>query len=306
MNELAKVLHYYSLLEDTSSYKIVCPFHDDVNASLLINLADNNFYCFGCQQSGNALKFVMLTEKHLDDLHSCMKYYKILKSRRTVSLQQYLKTKPIDNKQATIEAIDYYNGLSRTNWNEESPEKNYMISRGFTEKSLALAKAKINYNDSYPVIFPMFDNGEFKGWVCRTMDKKIERKRKYLYNTGFSRRSTLVGDYNFSIVVLVEGYMDWLKMRQFGLKNVAAILGWKVTANQITKLKEAGVKTIISALDNDKCGNDGTKYLANFFNVLRFQFLEGVKDPGDMDEEIFKKCKRKNTERIREEKIKWD
>lgn len=294
MNELAKVVHYYSLLEEQGSYKVVCPFHDDVNASLKINLEDNSFYCFGCNVSGDAFKFVKLMNKKLDDLQAYRLYLKILNSRRTVHLRHKLVIKPVDNKQATIEAMDYYNGLSMTNWRkEQSDVKEYLKKRGFNPYALSLAKAKINYNYAYPVIFPMYDNGEFKGWVCRTTDKEVEKKRKYLYNSGFSRRSTLVGDYKSKTVVIVEGYMDWLKMRQFGLKNVVAILGWKITSNQIEKLKNAGVEIVISALDNDTCGRNGTAYLRKCFNVVQFFYPEGVKDPGEMDENMFSYCKTK-------------
>lgn len=292
MDELSRVLDYYSLFEDMPSYKIVCPFHDDINPSMIVNLEKNNFYCFGCQASGDAFKFVKLMNKTLDDLQAYKKYFYILKSRKKVKLRTKFVIKHIDNKQATIEAQDYYNGLSQTKWKTDDSEvKKYLIKRGFTAESLILAKAKVNsVSFSYPVIFPMYDNGEFKGWVSRTTNLEIEKKRKYLYNTGFSRRSTLVGNYNASTVVIVEGYMDWLKLRQFGLKNVAALLGWKATSNQVQKLKDAGVKTIVSALDNDTCGKNGTKYLQTIFDVVEFKYTAGVKDPGDLNIETFRRC----------------
>lgn len=301
MNELAKVLDYYGLFEDQSSYKIICPFHDDINPSMVVNLEENNFYCFGCNVSGDAFKFTRLINKEKDDLQAYIKYYNILKSRKRIKLKNKTVIKHTDNKQALIEAKDYYYGLSKTNWREEnSITKDYLLQRGFTIKSLEIAQAKINYNNSYPVVFPMLDNNEFKGWVSRTTNSEIEKKRKYLYNTGFSRRSTLVGDYKAKTVTIVEGYMDWLKLKQYGLKNVVAILGWKITANQIQKLKDNGVKIIVSALDNDTCGKNGTEYLKNYFKVVRFYFPENIKDPGDLNLKTFKKCisRTKNNWRI--------
>jgi 5S rRNA maturation endonuclease (ribonuclease M5) len=282
--ELAKVLHYYGLYQDSPEYKIVCPFHEDINASLKINLKDNSFYCFGCNKTGDALKFVQLLNKNLDDLSACMRYYKILKSKRVKVLKQknYTKIK-VEDEQALIEAEDYYNGLKSINWEKyDGPEKLYMRARGFIGSTLNKCKAKVNYNNAYPIVFPMYDLKEFKGWVCRTTNKAIEKQRKYLYNTGFSRSNTLVGDYAAKVVIIVEGYMDWLKMRQFGKNKVAAILGWKATDQQIKKLKTKGVSVIISALDNDKCGIDGTKHLSKHFNIVRFQFPKGKKDPGEM------------------------
>lgn len=291
--ELAKVLHYYGLLEGDSEFKIVCPFHQDVNPSMKISLSDGTFYCFGCGVSGNAMRFVELANSDLDKLEACREYYRILRSKKVKHLNVEIRHKnKIADKQALVEAEDYYFGLKTVDWRtEECAEKEYMRKRGFNSKSLNLCKAKINYsNKFYPLIFPMFDLNEFKGWVCRTTDKRVEAKRKYLYNVGFSRRDTLVGSYSSKVVILVEGYMDWLKMRQNGVKNVAAILGWKITAQQISKLKKQGVKIIISALDNDTCGMKGSEYLKSFFKVVRFQFPEGVKDPGEMDFETFSRA----------------
>ena len=73
------------------------------------------------------------------------------------------------------EAEDYYYNLKTINWNDEhSEELNYMLKRGFKRSTLNRCKAKYTYNKSYPLVFPMFDNGEFKGWVCRTTLKTIE------------------------------------------------------------------------------------------------------------------------------------
>ena len=78
-----------------------------------------------------------------------------------------------------------------------------------------------------------------------------------------------------------------LKMRMFGIKNVAAVLGWRITEEQIQKLKAEGVTHIISALDNDECGRKGTAYLKKFFRVTRWQYLKSCKDPGEMNKKQF-------------------
>ena len=165
-----------------------------------------------------------------------------------------------------------------------------MIDRGFSASALNKARAKITYNKNYGLIFPMLDNGKFKGWVCRTTIKEIEKKRKYLYNEGFSRATTLVGNYGkLDYVFVVEGYMDRLKFLQFGESNVVAILGWKISQQQINKLKAKGITKIIAALDNDDCGKKGTECLKQYFDVTKFSYLKGIKDPGDMNEKNFNK-----------------
>ena len=293
--ELAKVLHYYNLLEQTESYKIVCPFHNDVNASMLINIEEGRYYCFGCNRNGDALDFVKDANPELNDLELMLRYYKIIKSKKVKFINYNKdiniskKNKVSNDKSNNIIANDYYMNLKTIDWNKiNDPIKEYMLHRGFEATTLTKVKAKLTYsNDHYPIIFPMNDMGVFRGWVCRTSNANVEKKRKYLYNKGFHRRDTIVGKYDNETVLLVEGFMDYLKMKQFGIKYIGAILGWKITSAQISKLKAYGVKNIISALDTDNCGNKGTKELEKYFNVIRFQFPEGIKDPGDLDKESF-------------------
>lgn len=291
-NELAKVLHYYGFSPDEE--KIVCPFHGDINPSMKIDYSTGTYFCFGCGEAGNAFNFVQKAEKIDDDLSACKKYIKILRSKkvRKIQAREIVKTKA-DNKQKLIEAEDYYYCLKTIDWkhdkcDEVEETRLYMNNRGFNTNTLNKCKAKVTYNKSYPIVFPMFDNETFKGWVCRTNKQTIEKKRKYLYNEGFSRRTTLCGTHKSKILVVVEGYMDMLKFKQFGVKNVVALLGWKITAQQMQSLKDDGVELIISALDADKCGKQGTKYLQQFFNVVKFQYPDGIKDAGEMDIKTFK------------------
>lgn len=303
---LAKVLWYYNLIPGVTSLtqKIVCPFHDDINPSMIVNFEDGSWFCFGCNLSGDAISFVKNMEykfNNLNDLQAYKKYLYILKSDKCSNITITSPKRPLKSIQRGLylQAYDYYYGLKKIDWKEsEEPEvilaREYMKKRGFTSKALNACRAKVTYNQSYGLIFPMLDNKKFKGWVCRTMVKEIEQKRKYLYNEGFSRATTLVGDYGErDYVVVVEGYMDRLKFVQFGEKNVVAILGWKMSECQIQKLKEKGITKVISALDNDECGRKGTKFLEKHFEVTRWCYIKGIKDPGDMTKESFDKMHKK-------------
>ena len=300
--KLAKVLWYYNLIPSTTSLsqKIVCPFHKDVNPSMIVNLEDGSWFCFGCNLAGDAIKFVKLMEAKyngLNDLQAYKKYLQILKSDKCSNIKMdvsLVKQKPLQ-RDLYNQAYDYYHGLRKVIWSQsDEPEvisaRDYMRKRGFGSKTLTKCGAKVTYNSNYGLIFPMLDNGKFKGWVCRTMVKSVEERRKYLYNEGFSRATTLVGDYGTKdYVFVVEGYMDRLKFVQFGVDNVVAILGWKMSQEQIQKLKSKGITKVISALDNDDCGKKGTKFLQKHFEVTRFTYLKGVKDPGEMTQESFDK-----------------
>jgi DNA primase len=282
---MVRILDYYGLLENTSlqaSVKILCPFHEDLKPSLLVNFEKNNWYCFGCGKTGFATDFVRQVDS-LNSIEALHKVHKIMNSKNKSKIQITIQEKR-PPKELRIEAKEYFYSLPKPSWKNIS--KHYMISRGFTNKTLIDHDVRINQNTTYPVILPILDMGKFKGWVCRS-DKDIDRK--YLYNTGFSRQSTLLGEYDKPWVFIAEGYMDWLKARQFGILNSAAILGWKITPKQIEKLSNYTDK-VICGLDNTDSGTKGYLELKKHFKVRKFNYPETIKDIGEMDKFAFQKA----------------
>lgn len=290
---MAKVLDAYNI--DYTQPKVICPFHADVNPSMSIDLAKSRVYCFGCQKSYSAFQFVEAAEPKLGKLEVYKRMAEINKGKKVQVLPQHIRNNSdIDFEQLLTQAEDYYYNLPKTDWlhGEWTDELDYLVKRGFEPAFLNSCGAKLNYNPWYPIIFPLMDNGVFKGWVCRTNKKEVEAKRKYLYNTGFRRATTLCGIYsNKGPLVIVEGYMDMLRIRQSGYKNVIAILGWKMSKEQRDKLASANIKHIVSALDKDESGEKGYLYLntLGFEKVERWPYKNGQKDPGDQDVKTIKR-----------------
>ena len=113
--KLAKVLWYYNLIPDAASLsqKIVCPFHEDVNPSMIVNLEDGSWFCFGCGLAGDAQKFVKLMEakyNNLNDLQAYKKYLQILKSDKCSEIVIGIHQKSQKPLQRDLynEAYDYY------------------------------------------------------------------------------------------------------------------------------------------------------------------------------------------------------
>lgn len=296
---MAKVLNAYGI--DYTQQKVMCPFHGDINPSMSVDLAKSRVYCFGCQKSFTAFQFVEAAEPTLNKIGVYGKMASIDRGEKIDLQPQYIRdNSEIDFEQLLIQAKDYYYNLPKTDWvnSEPTDELNYLLERGFLPKLLNKCGARINYNAWYPIIFPIIDNGEYKGWVCRTTSKSIEARRKYLYNRGFRRKTCLCGKYNNkSPLVIVEGYMDMLKLRQAGLKNVVATMGWKMSDEQRQKLKENGVVDIVSALDNDESGEKGYNHLLTqgFKTVQKWKFRKDQKDPGDQSKhDILKVAKALN------------
>lgn len=313
---LAIVALHYGLVDSISSskVKVVCPIHDDLNPSMMLDFTTGSWYCFGCNRSGRARQLVAEVErKHhgLNELQAAVKFSKMVNGMSKEELPKF-QVKPRtkeEDRELYAQAYDFYHGLATVNWHDpqflEAEEVlDYMEFRGFTATTLTKAKAKVTFEEAYSMVFPMMDNGKFRGWVSRTMDPEIAKWRKYLYNKGFSRSNTIVGNYRHcKYVVIVEGFMDRLKLVQLGVPNAVAILGWKLSQGQLDKLKSEGVQYAVAATDNDEAGRKGAAWIAKNFQSVRWPYLKGLKDPGDFDERSFSRMWKKLQERM--EKAQW-
>lgn len=292
-NEFIAVLKHYDMFEPLSSYKVVCPFHGDKNPSMLIDLDSARYYCFGCEAHGST--YDLLKQFNPDytqfEIVRCLK--RILRGEEGKSKRQIIQ---VAEKKLNMAAVrDYFFNLPEVNWYKvNDPVKDYMKKRGFKMSTLNMIGARINATDAYKIVFPIMDNGVFRGYVGRTTDHEIEKKRKYIYNTGFRRSKTLAGVYKGNSVLVVEGFLDMLKARQNGVQSVVAVLGWKMSDKQQKKLLHRGIKTIVCGLDNDQAGEKGYAYLRSLeqFNVVRLKYPNGIKDFGDVDKKVFLKLKK--------------
>jgi DNA primase len=62
--DIISLLEDYGLELEThgSLYKILCPFHTEASASCIIYPDTNSFYCWGCHEGGDLIKFISLYE----------------------------------------------------------------------------------------------------------------------------------------------------------------------------------------------------------------------------------------------------
>ena len=306
MYDFAKVLFHYGLIGDNiqDKVKVICPFHEDLKPSMLVNVVDGSFYCFGCNTSGRIIDFVKQIEK-CNDLKAMQIISKIKKGTAKQNIHISIQ-KPISSKEAIADAKHYFYTLPSTDWHS-MPKDSYILKRGFSPDTLNELDVRENFNHIYGVVAPMLDMGKFKGYVCRATTAKFndyEIDRKYLYNKGFSRHNTLVGVYNKPWPVITEGFLDYVRLVQFGVTNSCAILGWKITDKQISKIQKYTNK-VISALDNTPTGEEGTEYLSQFFDVVRFQFPAHRKDIGELKEYEFNVAWDRTLRKIKKGEFKW-
>ena len=144
------------------------------------------------------------------------------------------------------------------------------------------------------ITFPLWDkDGNIVGFSARiyrgekdvskymnSRESKIFKKGETLYNY---HKAKDVAKREKQIIV-VEGFMDAIRISTTGIKNVVALQGTAMTQDQINLLKKLRVKVIL-CLDNDNAGeiatiNNGEELEKNNIETYVIR-LSGEKDPDE-------------------------
>ena len=140
--------------------------------------------------------------------------------------------------------------------------------KGFT-KSQILKSGLFTQSDKgifdrfrHRIMFPIFhSSGKPIAFGGRTLDQNepakylnspetpLYKKRNVLYGTHIVRDAVLKSNY----VILVEGYMDFLKLYQNGIKSVLALSGTSLTELQVTVISRMAQKVVL-LYDGDNAG----------------------------------------------------
>lgn len=144
------------------------------------------------------------------------------------------------------------------------------------------------------ITFPLYDkDGHIVGFSARiyrgekdtskyinSRETKLFKKGETLYNYHQARDVAK----REKEVIVVEGFMDAIRLSNEGVKNVVALQGTAMTKNQIQLLKKLRVKVIL-CLDNDNAGllatvNNGELLSKEGVEVFVIR-LSGQKDPDE-------------------------
>ena len=173
----------------------------------------------------------------------------------------YLKDRGIDK--AIIE--EFRLGFAPAKWDQLVT---YLIKEkvppGVAEAAgLVILNNKGRYYDRFRerVIFPIFDlKGRPVGFGGRVLDNGHPKYLNTPETAVFQKGSLLYGlqaSYAYMRsarkALIVEGYMDFLTLWKWGLKNAAATLGTALTSAQVRRLK-GYVDEIITIFDSDEAG----------------------------------------------------
>lgn len=311
---------YVNLKSNGTNYKACCPFHNEKTPSFMVSESKQIFKCFGCGKSGDVIQFVEFIERV--DFVEAVKllagklnmeipddnYNKaennniaILKEINTVAARHYYK-KLISNslileylkkRGISPEMIKVF-GLG---FSDSSGELLNILKKDYNEKQLVDSGLFVIKNNKLysrfwnRVMFPIFDvrnkviafGGrqleDYGPKYLNSPETAIFLKKENLYAFNIARKN-VINDSMF----LVEGYMDVIKMHQFGYKNTVASLGTALTADQVKLIKKSASKAFI-IYDSDEAGIAASLRaldIAKNENLdCRVVTIKGAKDPDE-------------------------
>ncbi len=217
-------------------------------------------------------------------------FYKNLRSYPNVI--NYLKSRKI-----TIDVIKRFGiGYAIDGWDNLLK---FLTGKGYLEEDILKTGLIIKKQDgsSYydrfrnRVMFPIIDvRGKIIGFGGRVLDDSLPKylnspdslifsKGNNLYGINLAREA--VKDKSF---ILVEGYMDVIKMHTYGYTNTVAALGTSLTDNQIKLMKKYS-KSFYIALDGDNAGRNAALRAINMFKKnnldAKVVLMQDAKDPDE-------------------------
>lgn len=322
------ISEYLPLTQKGKNYFGVCPFHNDTNPSMSVSREKQIYKCFSCGASGNVFNFIMDYE-HIDFKEALQvlanksgievsginikakttkndRFYEIydiaqkfyqnnLNTKVGTEAKQYLAKRHID--EALIKEFGI--GLSLENYNSLT---NILTSKDYSLKELENIGLASNGHDIYinRIMFPLCDvSGHIVGFSGRIYDNSntnkylntketiIFKKGECLYNYHLAREHCR----KLKSVIVVEGFMDAIRLSQIGLKNVVALMGTAMTTTQISLLKKLSTNIFLS-LDGDDPGQNAILNIGEELSKenLNVKVITLPNNPGehDPDEYIIK------------------
>lgn len=203
----------------------------------------------------------------------------------------------LSNRQINEEIIkEFHIGLSLK---DDDLLASLLINKGYEKQNIINSGLIIKTNsglfDIYKnrIMFPLWDiggrivgysgrvyNGEKDSKYINTRETEIFKKGDLLYN--YHRAKDDAREKN--TIIIVEGFMDVIRLYSVGIKNVVATMGTAVTKQQVNLIKRMA-KNIILCFDGDSAGEKATmSCLIEFENIgiqPKIIRLEEDLDPDD-------------------------
>jgi DNA primase len=311
---------FVSLRRSGRSFKGLCPFHDEKTPSFSVNPERGSYYCFGCNEKGNAFTFLM----HMENLT-------FPEAARALAQECGIAVPETDGGERGLsERLHGVNELAQSRYRRAlaqpgNPGAAYLAERGIDDETIerfglgfapegwefvaaALREegipaelgeragllAKRNSGGHYDrlrgrVTFPISDvRGRVIGFGGRAVAGDAEPK--YL-NTPespvFRKREAFYGFpralepiRRAEHAVVVEGYFDLIALHRAGIEEAVATCGTALTPEHGHNLRRR-TRRVVLLFDGDESGQRAAQRSLEVLLPLGLRVRAAVLPPGD-------------------------
>jgi DNA primase len=242
-----------------SEFVGLCPLHKDTRPSFYVNPRKNLFYCHGCGQGGDLIRFVQLSQHlsfrqslaYLQEelapsaqlLEHAAAFYQLELHRYPEGIQ-YLVQRGVQDA-ALIEEL----GIGYARGGNLRP---HLHQLGYSlERLLELGLIRSQGQDAFcrRVIFPCRQQDRIVNLYGRSIGdafphRLLPRSKGSLFAWESVRQ--------FRNVILVEGLFDLAVLWQAGFRNTTCAIGTHLTPTQLAQLCENPDRCVYIAFDQDE------------------------------------------------------
>src|SRR6186713_153626 len=287
-------------------YRACCPFHNEKTPSFWVSPEKQFYHCFGCGAHGTALGFLMEHDKL-----SFPEAIEELASRLGIEVPRDPDARG-DARRSDDSLYDLMSRVSRfysEQLGRDERVRQYLAKRGLNREAVdrfAIGYAPNSWND----VLRQFGGDEGTRRQLAEMGLIIDQgEPKYLNSPEtvlFHKGRELYGLYEIRQsraplrrLLIVEGYMDVVRLHQFGITYAAATLGTATTPEHLKRIFRL-VSEVVFSFDGDRAGRAAAwRALQNALpearegREIKFLFLPEGHDPdtyvGEHGREAFEK-----------------
>lgn len=243
------------------------------------------FRCFSCGEAGTLtwlLKRLNWFKKGaLDDLTK--EVAEAEKEDLEKMIQQGIKKFSTDPSREEATDVEVWEEREIAEYLGQVPQ--YALDRGLTLETCK--EWQLGYDEREGrLVFPVRRaDGKLVGVTGRAIDDKIQPRYKDYW--GFEKSKFLYGEHKLDRshgrLIVVEGFMDVLKLWAFGIRNVVATMGVRASKTQLQKIRDAELDVYMFQ-DGDQPGRMAREMFTEALRGRVRLFDVRVPDDGDPDE----------------------
>jgi DNA primase len=256
------VLAHYGLMEGTTEkpskqgieLRLRCPFHEDKTPSLSINAETGKFHCFGCHaKGGDIFDFVVAKEgitaadrtKSRRQAALLIKdWFGVGQAATTASeTSAAVEAAPADEDVTAPadEDVGPVNPPLKFTFKHLDNQHPYLKERGLTQATIDFFGLGLHAGKGIMqgrVVIPIHnEQGELVAYAGRTPGEPPEGEAKYKFPPQFKKSLVLFNlhrarEHAAEGLIVVEGFFTVFEFFQRGRKNVVALMGSSMSAEQ--------------------------------------------------------------------------